>query len=542
MIPQLLVALALFNGAAASSFAEDVKSVRRLQYGTNCGAESVGEWIEGEIVLDVIDTYFLLNGVFPTDVDCAPFETDICISTIYLDANPNATNATDLIASALDSYAVSEPCTRCNYEYPLESTAECNTLSCDQVTCLPSIDQNGTVPFSVNFCKVQTRYDSFSSNEVRTTNNTYGCFQQTAKKVYSVEYEVGVQNVEQSLFIVQDTLEEVDDDELEVCDFVIDGETCNSCRFCREDEAGFGYVQVDCSNIQEGATTSCESFSDVLFGINPVTGISTKLLILQEGYVHTEPPTIAPTTEPPTAMPTDAFRGPGMDGESQTCSHLLVFYDIFRWSQILSVKLVFHIFVDKLIVDAGHDECVLFEGRSQQFYGDELDPKECTPSLISTSLVLYCSKNKFAEDPLEEEYEAACEAAGGFFDKAELLRIVCYGDDGMYDYYESKIKDDNVQSLSTSFGFEMLECYKNAQCAKTYSEKDNCDVNVGYQKWYANYLEDLYKAAGLPDVTCNYEPISIQNEGCVNEGKSDATSVGGLVASFVPIFAFMLLQ
>ena len=278
-----------------------------------------------------MDPYFLLNGVPPTDVTCSSSHTDTCTTTIYTNVN---VTAEDPLADASIQTSV-EPCARCDYEYDTDHT--CSEVQCSLATCLspPSVASNETaspdagenvtvagvnttseetnvateapIPESVTICMEYSRSDSFSTTELRV-GSRYQCTQQTAKKIYRVHYRTGVTNVRNTELILEDTMGPGGTDEiLEACTFVVDDTACNSCRWCDDDEEGF--FELDCSNIREGATTSCDSFLDHFYAINPFDGISPKLLVLQEGFEHTDPPTEAPTD--PDSM--DPFPGNGYE-------------------------------------------------------------------------------------------------------------------------------------------------------------------------------------------------------------------------------------
>ena len=319
---------------------------RQLQYyRSNCGANEVGAWIGSELEEDPIDEYFLQDDEYPIGYTCAFSDSDTCETIVYRNVN---ISAPDPLADAT-TFVLENPCTKCYFEYKNDGLCffvECDpTFSVECPDALPSnvvymddetpgatittrqgdldgINSTSTVsptvnqatmapkdspePSVVQVCAARSRSDSFSSTEYSDSTKYY-CQRQTAKKVYEIVFLLGVTNVRHTKFVIGDAVRNPEDitstefgqhDEednlLDTCEYIIDGTPCNSCRICGEDDVG-GF-EMDCSNIRNGAVTSCDSFSDAF--VNPTLGYFPKLLVLQEGYVH-------PDTDEPTSSPTN---------------------------------------------------------------------------------------------------------------------------------------------------------------------------------------------------------------------------------------------
>ena len=251
---------------------------------------SVKEWIEKEVARDEVDDYFSLGGAFPVGAFCDFSPRDVCTTTV--NTNVNFT-ADDPLADA-DTSTIDKPCTRCSYDYGTALTNICYNMTCEMATCDPPT--NASV---VEFCVTQSRSDSFSVIEFQS-DTRYTCRQRTTKKVYAVEYEKGVNNVLHTEFVITDAVGTGNEEgTLEECTFILDGTDCKSCTLCTQDDPGL--AAIDCSNIEATAVTTCAT--DLFDGIEPISGWSPKLIVLEEGFVHTDAPTSAPTSAP-TKSPT----------------------------------------------------------------------------------------------------------------------------------------------------------------------------------------------------------------------------------------------
>ena len=100
------------------------------------------------------------------------------------------------------------------------------------------------------------------------------CFVWPDKFEYTSEYTKGVSNL-QELTEIYDVEEDPSnpDENLIVCSVLVDGVECNSCEMCEEESSSNldGY-EMDCTNIFDGASTSC---TDIL------ATMRTTLLVLQ---------------------------------------------------------------------------------------------------------------------------------------------------------------------------------------------------------------------------------------------------------------------
>ena len=302
-----------------------------------CNWGDVQDWLNEELELDEIDPYFYAASVDvpPDAINCAEDNDDVCYTTVYDNVDVNATNPLEnatsqqvpspcsrcqfVYPSNVTSFCFNMTCANPTVDGKCDGFDNDNRRLDDTTVGAGESETNATVPDSeqdegagnnsttdgvlpeaddddddevapgeatqsvVEICTRQTRADSFSSTTFRSALGV-SCSRQTAKKVYGVEYLQGVVNVRQTTLIIGDTVGLPDSDEaddfftdddaetLEACELWVDDVMCNSCRFC--DIADAGVYELDCSNIKAGATTSCDSFTDILFGIDPFSGYS----------------------------------------------------------------------------------------------------------------------------------------------------------------------------------------------------------------------------------------------------------------------------
>mmetsp|Transcript_13556 Transcript_13556/g.28752 ORF Transcript_13556/g.28752 Transcript_13556/m.28752 type:complete len:237 (-) Transcript_13556:1141-1851(-) len=167
---------------------------------SNCGPEAVALEIQTQLFPSVsnnstIDPYFSLVGAYsgdiayPYNVDCITSKYDTCTNLISFGDEYGNSAGDDISAVFAGSkLPLEEPCTQCSYDYSLPEMSKagvCPEVSCDAVECLPGLgikDGNGTTE-SVTMCLKHSRYDSFSTNELRFNVDGYNCRIQTAKIV-----------------------------------------------------------------------------------------------------------------------------------------------------------------------------------------------------------------------------------------------------------------------------------------------------------------------------------------------------------------------
>lgn len=255
--------------ASSSQTVSNQRTARAIQaVASNCGREAVALKIREEVFPSIsnnstIDPYFSLVGAYsggiayPSNVDCITSKYDTCTNLISF-GDEYGNSAGDDISAVFAGSKVSleRPCTQCSYDFPLPETTKegvCLEVSCDAAECLPGLGikddktDSDSAKESVTMCLKHSRYDSFSTNELRFNVDGYNCLIRTAKIVRGVEYLSGVTNIRHTEYIVFDEKNvslvdsffanefdepEEENDILEACEFIVDGTSCNSCRIC----------------------------------------------------------------------------------------------------------------------------------------------------------------------------------------------------------------------------------------------------------------------------------------------------------------------
>jgi hypothetical protein len=185
----------------------------------------------------------------------------------------------------------------------------CFDADCDIYQCAKAKDEtignetSGIVTSgneTISVCVKTYRSDLFSFRESRQ-GAWVRCAMQTEKIKSTSEFYRGSTNVRKIEFTTgmsYSALEDVEafdadeETELNSCEIKVDGVDCNSCSICEDDD--ISNYAIDCTNIAPTAITSCDSSTDLLYGI------VHKLLVLEEGFTHE-----------PTTVPTDAPAGVG---------------------------------------------------------------------------------------------------------------------------------------------------------------------------------------------------------------------------------------
>lgn len=262
---------------------------------------------------------YAVEGEFPTAHKCYESDYATCeVLVSYFEEEDVSWGQT--AAPTMAPFTKRVPCTRCDFFYDNDEVcfdADCSTFNCmdkeggDPVVAATSsntiavqaVEKAFEQPESVRVCFNTQRTDLFSYSEYRQIkgwNEYYGCVMQTEQRIIKTEFHVGATNVHHMEFTLGDIKgpgdqqvgpgwdEDEEDLTLDYCEVKLDGEACSSCRICGEEE--FGNLAVDCSNLVEGATTSCDDAWDGFVGVLP------KILVLQDGYNRA--PTTAPTSRP----------------------------------------------------------------------------------------------------------------------------------------------------------------------------------------------------------------------------------------------------
>ena len=184
-----------------------------------------------------------------------------------------------------------------------ETPEYCREIECDVVSgCLDEDGMNTNETSTVEVCREVGHTDSFATLEFQQADllgTRYSCRAENRKRTFTSTYTLGVTNFRETSLTLGEKQGEGDvEGVFDTCEFAIDGVECSSCEICGEDENGL--LDIDCTNILVNATTSCDSFLDVvLYGID----VEQKFMVLQEGAT---PPTPSPTTSP-TRSPTERF-------------------------------------------------------------------------------------------------------------------------------------------------------------------------------------------------------------------------------------------
>mmetsp|Transcript_19726 Transcript_19726/g.33956 ORF Transcript_19726/g.33956 Transcript_19726/m.33956 type:complete len:94 (+) Transcript_19726:1277-1558(+) len=92
----------------------------------------------------------------------------------------------------------------------------------------------------------------------------------------------------------------------------------------------------------------------------------------------------------------------------------------------------------------------------------------------------------------------------------------------------------------------MHECYATSDCKQKFGfsykrNKIECETNMGYEAWYASYLEDQYKLAGLDSVTCTYRADIECSDALKSDGMPSLGRVGTVFALYVSVAAFLFV-
>ncbi|CAB9523275.1 expressed unknown protein [Seminavis robusta] len=291
---------------------------------------------------DSLNVLFGSSGEFPSFHSCRQ-SRDMCEVKVLFEADDTPRPVWATAPPTLPPYTERVPCTRCDFFY--EDDANCFDADCSIYDCLgPETDEptqaptpihggnesvfdvatspevstarTSNIPDVVNVCVKNSRSDQFSYTEYRK-GLYYGCVMKSEEKLFTTEFQVGATNVQVVTLKIGElytdeeldnpTIPEDDDDDLlgsnndeeedtfDYCEVTVDGETCDSCTFCEDEDPS--NMAIDCTNVVPGALTSCQSLTDFYHGI------IHKLIVLQEGFVFTQAPTPSPTPRP-TARPT----------------------------------------------------------------------------------------------------------------------------------------------------------------------------------------------------------------------------------------------
>ena len=303
----------------------------------------------GDIESDLEEDFGFYTRAFEnaTGVSCDTRYSDTCITTIVTLLDDSGTNTS--------SFELEKPCSTCVFSYPKactplgecdptgdgclelqaissiganpydgityversspdvapgnvmleqctdsETPEYCTDFACDVVSgCLDGGDTDNITSSRagnsfVKVCREVGRTDSFATLEFQqrdVAGTRYLCQAENRKRTFTSTYTLGVTNFRETTLTMGQKQGEGDvEGRFDTCEMAIDGVECNSCEICGEDQNGL--LDVDCTNIFPNATTSCDSFLDlVLYGID----VEQKFMVLQEGFV---PPTPSPTTSP----------------------------------------------------------------------------------------------------------------------------------------------------------------------------------------------------------------------------------------------------
>lgn len=266
-----------------------------------------------DALVDDFGNFTVGKGFVPVRARCSNAQ-DNCPLTLITYTNDSLTE--------FDTSTIDQPCVTCDFYYcnmpwfTMEQTdkcaqnggsltaAECENVTCSgDVTCLPPLEDENATSSQVTLCTIYDRTDSFAIVEAGfydVDGYRYLCRYTNEKRTFSQEYLTTVTNVRTTSMTLTNEVDDDGDNRFDICDYTIDGQSCNSCTVCEVDDIGIW--AVDCSNIFPNATSSCDSFDDLVFSI---TDIARKWFVYQEGFRHTESPTASPTTDMPTeASPT----------------------------------------------------------------------------------------------------------------------------------------------------------------------------------------------------------------------------------------------